>query len=491
MMRPASPSGEAVDRTAALGHSIRGVDPRPVAMLTHSYYEEDPRVRREAEALVAAGRSVDVFALRRPGTAASEVLDGVRVERLDVQRHQGAGIPTYLAEYASFFVRAAAALVRAHRRRHYALVAVHSLPDPLVFAALPLRLSGVPVLLDLHEAMPEFFRIRFPGAANPLVQAFLVAAERASIAAADAVVTVNEALATRLTGAGIRPSKVHIIRNAPALARFDPAAYPRRGFAEDGVLRLVYAGALSPVYELDCALEAVARLRARLADAGTGEAGTSGAGTGTAAKAARTGLGLRFDIYGRDYGEVPLRERAVELGLGDIVTFHGRIPIEAVPAAIAAADIGLAPTRRTAFTDFSLSTKLFEYAAMGKPVVASRLPMVEQTFPPDTVARYEPGDPEDLAAVLERLVENPEEREARVARTAEIVRGLAWEVEAERYRALVEDLTARRGGRPRRGRDGPGRDDAGRDDADGPATLPEPGPGDLGDPGGDEDGGKR
>ena len=40
--------------------------PRPVAMVTHSYYEEDPRVRREAEALVAAGRQVDVFALRRP-----------------------------------------------------------------------------------------------------------------------------------------------------------------------------------------------------------------------------------------------------------------------------------------------------------------------------------------------------------------------------------------------------------------------------------------
>ena len=40
---------------------------RPIAMLVHSYYEEDPRVRREAEALVAAGHAVDVFSLRRPG----------------------------------------------------------------------------------------------------------------------------------------------------------------------------------------------------------------------------------------------------------------------------------------------------------------------------------------------------------------------------------------------------------------------------------------
>ncbi|GIW20622.1 MAG: hypothetical protein KatS3mg065_0918 [Chloroflexota bacterium] len=257
----------------------------PIAMITHSYYEEDPRVRREAEALVAAGHPVDVFALRRRGTAARDEIAGVHVERLDVQRHQGAGIPTYLAEYAAFFARAALALARAHRRRRYGLVQVHSLPDPLVFAALPLRLAGVPVLLDLHEAMPEFFRTRFPGAANPVVHGLLLVAERASIAAADAVVTVNEALAERLVGRGVDPATVAIVRNAPALARFDPAAHPTRSFAEDGLLRLVYAGALSPVYELDCALEAVARLRPALAE---------------------RGLGLRFDVYGRDYGEVPL-----------------------------------------------------------------------------------------------------------------------------------------------------------------------------------------
>ena len=39
---------------------------RPVCMITHSYYEEDPRVRREAEAVAASGRPVDVLALRRP-----------------------------------------------------------------------------------------------------------------------------------------------------------------------------------------------------------------------------------------------------------------------------------------------------------------------------------------------------------------------------------------------------------------------------------------
>jgi glycosyltransferase involved in cell wall biosynthesis len=389
---------------------------RPVAMVTHSYYEEDPRVRREAEALVAGGRPVDVFALRRPADPVAEVLDGVQVHRLGVQRHQGAGLRTYVVEYLAFLARASIALTRAYGRRRYGLVQVHTLPDFLVFAALPLRLVGVPVILDLHEAMPEFFRSRFHGRAGRIGYRLLRTQEAAAIRFATAVITVNDALGDRLCSLGLPAAKLTIIPNAPTLARFDAGRYPERPFMADGTLRLVYAGALSPIYELDVVLVAVARLAE-----------------------SRPELPVRLELYGRDFAEVPLRELARALGIDDRVTFHGRIPIEDVPAAIAAADIGLAPTRRSDFTDFSLSTKAFEYAAMGRPVVASRLPMVERTFG-DDVASYAPGDADDLVLAVLRLVDDPGTRDAMVARALERVRPLGWETEAPRYRALVDGL---------------------------------------------------
>jgi glycosyltransferase involved in cell wall biosynthesis len=386
-------------------------------MLAHSYYEEDPRVRREAEAVVASGRPVDVFSLRQPGDPVEAVIDGVHVHRLDVQRHQGAGIARYLAEYAAFFLRAMLALARAHRRRHYALVQVHTIPDALVFAATPLRLAGVPVVIDLHEAMPEFFRMRFPKASGRLAHAVLVAQEKVSIAFSSAAITVNRALGDRLVALGVPAGKVTIVLNSPRLGRFDVDAYPERPFMADGVLRLVYAGALSTVYELDVVIEALALMIA-----------------------GRPALPVSLELYGRDFAEVPLQERATDLGIADRVVFHGRVPIEAVPGVLATADIGLAPTRRTEFTDFSLSTKIFEYAAMGKPVVASRLPMVEAMFGPGTVATYTAGDAADLAEVLLDLVDSGQDREARVAATGAIVREVAWERESERYLALVERL---------------------------------------------------
>ena len=95
-------------------------------------------------------------------------------------------------------------MTSAQPRRRYALVQVHTIPDLLVFAALPLRLAGIPVVLDLHEAMPEFFRIRFPGASNrggPRGSCALQ--ERMSIGFADAAITVNDALAARLVDLGV------------------------------------------------------------------------------------------------------------------------------------------------------------------------------------------------------------------------------------------------------------------------------------------------
>ena len=116
----------------------------------------------------ATGRDVDVFSLRRPGDPPGGTLEGVRITRLDVQRHQGSPIATYLAEYSAL---PGPGHVRARRAPTAAAATPWSRstrrptssPSPRSRSAW--RASRV--LLDLHEATPEFFRSRWPGASNP------------------------------------------------------------------------------------------------------------------------------------------------------------------------------------------------------------------------------------------------------------------------------------------------------------------------------------
>jgi len=391
-------------------------------MIVHAYYEEDPRVRRQAETLVAAGRPVRVIGLRRPDDPVDSELSGVRIRHLDVQRHQGAGLGTYVREYSAFLARAMWTAVRLHRSERFGVAQVHSPPDFLVFATLPLRLVGVPVILDLHEAMPEFFRMRFPSMRNPLINWTLRLQERASIAFATRTITVTDAMRDRLVSLGHARDSVGVVINSPALSRFDAGAYPERRFMEDGSLRLVYAGALTPTYELGVTLRAVAAVHQRRPD-----------------------LGVAVDLFGRGDSDASLRALADELGIAERVVFHGRIPIDDVPAAIAAADIGLAPTRLDRFTALTVSGKVYEYAAMRKPVVASRLPTVERDFPGDAARTYPSGDVDAMAAAIIDLVDDPEGRERSVAAAAKVVDGLAWDRVKADYLALVDSLA---GGSP-------------------------------------------
>lgn len=394
-------------------------------MLSHSYYEEDPRVRREAEALVAAGREVDLIALRKPGADVRELIGGVDVRRLPIARQQGAGLWRYLREYLAFFWRAGLQAARLHRRRRYGLVQVHTLPDFLVFAVAPLRALGVPLLIDLHEAMPEFFRSRFGRVSNPLVRGMLGLAERLSIGFATAAITVNDALAERLSRRGVPAEKVTVIVNSARRDRFDPSAHPERSFMADGALRLVYAGAVTPLYQLEVVIEALALLR----DGWDGRPPAA--------------FPVCLAAYGRGDAEAALRALVAARGLEERVAFGGRIPIDAVAARIAAADAGVSPTSRDAYTDFSLSTKLFEYTAMGKPALASRLPTVERYFGPDGLFYFEPGDAASLAEAIARLVAvGPAGRAARVDRARAVLDRFSWEREGARYVALVERLAS-------------------------------------------------
>jgi hypothetical protein len=110
---------------------------RPIAFVVHASVPADPRIRRQAEALMAADYEVDIFALRDPGQLPIEADGALRVIRLPVRR-RFTGFAGHLAEYAAFAGHVAVRLTSEHRRRRYRLVQVATLPDFLVFAVGPL-----------------------------------------------------------------------------------------------------------------------------------------------------------------------------------------------------------------------------------------------------------------------------------------------------------------------------------------------------------------
>lgn len=159
------------------------------------------------------------------------------------------------------------------------------------------------------------------------------------------------------------------------------------------------------------------------------------------------GLGARFTLI----GDGPERAAAEALAAphADRFTFTGAIPYAGVPAALALADIGVAPfttaphpaLRAAGF--FWSPLKIYEYMAAGLPVVTPAIP------PLNTIIRdgaegalYPEGDVPALADAIARLLADlPAARQMGVRARARVVAHYSWQrhcVELERImRGLV------------------------------------------------------
>src|SRR6266576_4044900 len=148
-----------------------------VAMLAHTCYLTDARIRREAEALAGNGLEVHVVSLMeemRGGREPPEAIhNGVHIHRLHIRRKRG-NFLRYLFEYFMTGLLGGLKLAQLHFRSRLDVVHVHNMPDILVLAGIIPWLSGSKLVLDIHDPMPELYKrwsvAGWPTASCPLMR---------------------------------------------------------------------------------------------------------------------------------------------------------------------------------------------------------------------------------------------------------------------------------------------------------------------------------
>ena len=72
-------------------------------------------------------------------------------------------------------------------------------------------------------------------------------------------------------------------------------------------------------------------------------------------------------------------------------------------------DLGVIPNHRNAFTDINTPTRIFEYLASGKPVIAPSTQGIQDYFNKESLIFFEAGDAGDLAQQIEYALLHPRE----------------------------------------------------------------------------------
>ena len=178
----------------------------------------------------------------------------------------------------------------------------------------------------------------------------------------------------------------------------------------------MYHGSLVERNGLDVAIDALAQVRRAIPNA-------------------------ELHVFGRSTAFLEqMREFAKDKGVHDWVRYQGPRKLEELVTEIGRCDVGVIPNHKNAFTDINTPTRMFEYLALGKPVIAPSTLGITDYFNKDSLLFFEAGDAADLARQIEYAYFHPKEILEVAQRGQAVYREHTWDRERQTLLERTSDI---------------------------------------------------
>ena len=378
----------------------------------------DRRVWQEAGALRDAGYGVSIVCPTGRGYEKRfERIDGIDIWRYALPT-EGEGPLGYLVEYAAALFWSFLLSLRIR----FDVIHACNPPDLFFLVGGFWKLLGKRFVFDHHDANPELYEAKF-NRRDGLWKVMLWL-EKLTFRTADISIATNESYRRiALERGGMAPDRVFVVRSGPSLERLK--VMPPDETLKKGRRYLVgYVGVMGRQEGIDYLLRAAAHI---VHDLGRRD--------------------VHFGLVGGGTSLEELRRLALELGIGEHVTFTGRVPDREMLAMLNTADVCVNPDVANAMNDISTMNKVMEYMALGKPMV--QFDLAEGRFSAQEASLYaRRNNALDLAAKIVELLEDPGKRRAMGEfGRRRVLEQLEWRYEAPKLVAAYDALWAGAGRR--------------------------------------------
>jgi len=377
----------------------------------------DRRVWQEASALRDAGHRVTIICPTGKGYEKRyEEIDGIAIHRYRLPV-EASGALGYAIEYGAALAMTFALTWRVLFTRGFDVIHACNPPDLFFLIGGFFRLLGKKFVFDHHDINPELYEAKF--GRRDFFYRLLLVMERLTFQTANLSIATNESYRRIAMERGrMDPDRVFVVRSGPSLERLK--IVPPDPKLKRGRKHLVgYVGVMGEQEGIHLLLQAV-----------------------RAVVYCRKRNDIHFGIVGGGTALEDMKRLARELGIDDYVTFTGRVPDAELLAMLNTADVCVNPDVANVMNDKSTMNKIMEYMALGKPIV--QFDLTEGRFSAQDASLYAKRNcPQDLAAKLVELIDDPERRATMGAYGRRRVENeLEWKYEVPKLLAAYDSLWA-------------------------------------------------
>ena len=379
----------------------------------------DRRVWQEAGTLREAGYEVSIICPVGKGhETRHEVINGINIYRHPLPV-EASGAMGYALEYSLALFWEFVLALRVLRTHGFDVIHACNPPDTIFLIGRFFKLFGKKFIFDHHDINPELYEAKF--GRRDLFYRLLCRLERWTFQAADVSIATNESYRRiAIERGGMDPERVFVVRSGPDLRRLKIVP-PVESLKKGRKYLVGYVGGMGKQEGIDYLLRA-ARLIVN--------------------DMKRTDV--HFGLVGGGTELEDMRAYALALGVGDYVTFTGRVPDQQMLEMLNTGEVCVNPDVANAMNDKSTMNKIMEYMALGKPVV--QFDLTEGRFSALEASLYaEKNNELDLARKIVQLLDDPEARAKMGAFGRNRVENeLEWKYEVPRLLRAYEVAFARR-----------------------------------------------
>lgn len=315
-------------------------------ILPDHVFPPDIRVENEARALISAGHEVHLISPNTEMNSCEEIIDDIYVHRLpnvasSFKKHEFLWNVPF--PFNPIWIRKIVSIVRKH---NIEVLHVHDLP--LVALCIVLgKIFKIPVIFDMHENWPEAMKLwgydMFYLPAKVL--------EHFSIRFADLIIVVVDEQKERLLDLGVPENKISVLMNTVVLEMFNDKSISQELYSElrsiyENNFVISYIGGFNNGRGIDILIQAMPHVIENIQNA-------------------------HLLLVGDGRIREELENLTETLGISKNVSFVGWIDLDDVATYIAVSDVCVIPHYTNPHIDRTIPHKLFQYMAMGKPIVST------------------------------------------------------------------------------------------------------------------------